>query len=378
MNRETDNHISSSVEGEAAPSTGNFDTLPVKGDDNAGRTQSLWALAWKRLKRNRLAMVGMYTIGFMIFVAIFANFLAPHSPNRQIVDYANKEAGFTGDVLVKTSSGGYDEDYIPVQWYEQRGNEVTYVDSFGDTLSVPVSELVGSDESSWHWQPLFILGTDRYGRDILSRLIFGTRISISVGFLAEMIALFIGVFLGAIAGYFRGAVDTGVMYLANVVWSFPYILLVIALSLVIGVGFVPTFVAIGVASWVDMCRIVRGQFFAIRETEYVEATRALGFGAPRTIFRHILPNILGPITVIATAGFAMAIIAEASLAFIGIGIQKPEPSWGSMIYEGRLYLASGENIGQMVYPCICLACAVFGFNLFGDGLRDALDPKLQK
>ena len=185
---------------------------------------------------------------------------------------------------------------------EERGDTVFYKDSFNRDGKVAVADLIGETRSDWYWEPVFLLGTDAYGRDLLSRLIYGTRISISVGFLAELLALVIGVTLGAFAGYFRGAIDAAIMYLANVVWSFPYILLVIALSLAIGVGFAPTFIAIGIASWVDMCRIVRGQFFSLRETEYVEATRALGFSPARTIFRHILPNSLGPITVIATCG----------------------------------------------------------------------------
>lgn len=341
-------------------------------------SRSLWWHSWRRLKRNKLAMLGMWTIVFMSLVALAAPLIAPHSPTQQILDYSDKDNWFHGKVLVKKSTGSYGEEMVPVESYTVAGDSVRYVDSFGREYAIAKSLLAGEDESDWFQEPLYILGTDNFGRDILSRLIYGTRISIGIGLFAELLSLVIGVVLGAFAGYFRGAVDSIVMYIANVVWSFPYILLVIALSIAIGVGFIPTFIAIGVASWVDMARIVRGQFFSLRETEYVEATRALGFNSGRTIFRHILPNMLGPITVIATAGFAMAIISEASLSYIGIGIQKPNPSWGAMISEGRANMSAGVSIGQMLYPCICLALAVFGFNLFGDGLRDALDPKLKK
>lgn len=341
-------------------------------------SRSLWWHAWRRLKRNRLGMVGLWIIAVLTFIAVFANFLAPHDPYRQIPDYSNRDAGFRGNVLAVKSSGGYDVNYVAVKDFRRKGDVVEYTDSFGRTQTIPVADLAGEGEDEWHQEPLYLLGTDRFGRDILSRLIYGARISMSIGLLAELIALLVGVTLGSIAGFFRGWVDAGVMYVANVVWSFPYILLVIALSIAIGIGFAPTFIAIGVASWVDMCRIVRGQFFALRETEYVEATRALGFSAPRTIFRHILPNSLGPITVIATAGFAMAMIAEASLAFIGIGIPRPTPSWGVMIYDGKDMVSAGIHVGQMIYPCVLLALAVFGFNLLGDGLRDALDPKIRK
>ncbi|MGE3800053.1 MAG: ABC transporter permease [Candidatus Kapaibacterium sp.] len=372
MPQETEDRVQDFASHDENPAEENSHT------SSGGESQSLWQLAWRRLKRNRLAMVGMWVVIVMGVIAIFADWIAPHSPYRQILDYANMTEGFSGSVLIKKSTGGYEEEYIPVKTWAIAGDSVRYTDSFGREQIIATADLVGKSQADWYWEPSYLLGTDNYGRDLLSRLIHGTRISLSIGFLAELIALSIGVTFGAIAGYFRGWADAGIMYIANVVWSFPYILLVIALSLAFGVGFAPTFVAIGVASWVDMCRIVRGQFFSLRQTEYVEATRALGFNSMRTIFRHILPNALGPITVIATAGFAMAIISEASLAYVGIGIQKPEPSWGSMIFDARDNISAGVNIGQMIYPCLCLAFAVFGFNLFGDGLRDAFDPKLQK
>jgi peptide/nickel transport system permease protein len=165
------------------------------------------------------------------------------------------------------------------------------------------------------------------------------------------------------------------MWLVNVVWSFPTILLVIAFSVLLGKGYWQTFVAIGISSWVDIARIVRVQFFSIREQEFVEATRALGFGAIRTMFRHMLPNALGPVIVLSSAGFATAILAEASLSFIGLGVQPPTPSWGQMIKDGYGYIAFGSNWTIAIFPCLAMGITVLAINVFGDGLRDAFDPK---
>lgn len=361
------------------------------------KPKSLWWYSWRRLRKNRLAMVGMFIVLFLTLVAIFAPLIAPMDPNRQILEYARKPSGFRGNVLIKQSKGGaYKDEFITIQSFTLGPDSVRYTDLLGREGAVARAELVGSDESEWHAEPLYLCGGDDLGRDVLSRLIYGARASLSVGFVAELIALTIGIVLGALAGYFRGWVDGVVMYFANVVWSFPFILLVIALSLVwkgawddyivptfpflegSNVGFWQAFIAIGIASWVDTARIVRGQFFSLRETEYVEATRALGFGATRTIFRHMLPNSLGPITVITTAGFASAIIAEASLSYLGLGVNPPMASWGQMISVGYKNLGTGSNLGLALYPSIAIALAVLGFNLFGDGLRDALDPKLKR
>jgi peptide/nickel transport system permease protein len=200
-----------------------------------------------------------------------------------------------------------------------------------------------------------------------------------------LIALIIGIVLGALAGFFRGWVDNVIMWFTNVIWSYPTILLAILLSSLLKftnniMGFTlnpfwQTFIAIGISSWVEIARIVRGQFFSLREMEYVEATRALGYGSMRTIFRHILPNAIGPIIVLSTAGIASSIIAEAGLSFLGLGIQRPEPSWGIFISDHYGYIFAGKYWGLTVYPSIAIAAAVYGFNLLGDGLRDAFDPK---
>jgi peptide/nickel transport system permease protein len=352
--------------------------VPVPDAVETPQPRSLWWYSWRRLRRNRRALVGLALVIVLVVVALFADLLAPMDPNRQILEYAEKPTGFRGNVLIARSEGStYGDDLLPVMSYRVDGDSVRYVDMLGRDKVIARRDLAGSDESEWHEEPVYVLGADRFGRDVLSRLIEGAQISLLVGFSSEIIALLIGVTLGALAGYYRGWVDATVMYFANVIWSFPFILLVIAFSLALGHGIWQSFVAIGVASWVDVCRIVRGQFFSLRETEYVESTRALGFGSLRTIFRHMLPNAIGPIIVISTAGFASAIIAEASLSYLGLGVQQPQASWGQMIHDGQGYISAGKNWGLALYPSIAIALAVFGFNMLGDGLRDAFDPKMR-
>ena len=343
------------------------------------KSRSLWYYSWKRLRRNRLAMGGFYVTILIIIIAIFAGVLAPHDPNLQILEYTTKPSGFKGNVILRTNDiPNQDPVPIPIQSFLVSNGEITMITDDGSTRKLPVSKLAGSSESDWHKEPSFYLGTDRYGRDILSRLVYGARVSLTVAFFSELLSIVIGVLFGALAGFYRGWVDESVSWLTNVFWSIPPILLVISISIALGLGFVQTVFAIGITGWPDMARIVRGQFFSLRETEYVEATRALGLGNMRTIFRHILPNAIGPIIVIATAGFATAIIYEASLSFLGLGVQPPTSTWGQMIYDGYGYIAAGSNWGLTIYPALAIMLAVFAFNLFGDGLRDAFDPKLNR
>lgn len=332
--------------------------------------------AWRRLRKNPGAMVGMATLTIMIFMAIAAPLITPVEPTTQILEYSVKPAGFRGKVLYKTNPSDENRpSIVAVTSFVQRGDTIHYVDPAGEPYRIAVSKLMGNSQEEWYAEPLFLLGTDRFGRDMYTRLIYGMRVSLTVGMISQGIALFIGIVLGSLAGYFRGWVDDVIMWLVNVAWSFPTLLLVVAFSVILGKGYWQTFVAIGISSWVDIARIVRGQFFSIREQEYIEATRALGYGTIRTIFRHMLPNAAGPIIVLATAGFATAIIAEASLSFIGLGVQPPTASWGQMIKDGYGYIALGTNWGMTLFPSISMAIAVISLNLFGDGLRDALDPK---
>lgn len=217
------------------------------------------------------------------------------------------------------------------------------------------------------------LGLDDLGRDVLSRILYGARISLRVGFSVVLLAAAIGIALGAIAGYFGGKTDTLIMRLCDMLLAFPGILLAIALVAVLGPSLNNVILALATIGWVGYARLVRGQVLKIREMEFVTAARALGAKSHRVIFRHVLPNVLSPVIVMATLGLAGAILAEAALSFLGLGVQPPTPSWGAMLTAGRTYLGLANHLA--IFPGAAIMIAVMGLNFLGDGLIDALDPK---
>ena len=220
----------------------------------------------------------------------------------------------------------------------------------------------------------FPLGTDKYGRDLLSRLLVGSRISLSIGFVAVLISLLIGVILGGVAGYFGGIWDRLILWLINVVWSIPTLLMVIGITLVLGRGFWQVFIAVGLSMWVEVARLVRGQVISVREKTFIEAAHALGFSHFRILYSHILPVIIGPIIVMASANFASAILIESGLSFLGIGAQPPVPSWGGMVKEHFRYLLLGKPYLALI-PGFAIMTLVLTFMTLGNALQDYLDVK---
>jgi peptide/nickel transport system permease protein len=330
---------------------------------------SLTREAWRKLIRNRLSFVALLYILLSVIVAILGYLITPDSTpmaNSQYLELGAKPPGFS--VIM---SKQLKEDTV-----KQKGFLHKMIFGARSNYSyIPIQDtdsLYNNDANTIKMR--FMLGTDQYGRDLLSRLMIGSRVSLAVGFISVIISLLIGITIGAAGGYFRGRIDKFVVWLINVVWSVPTLLLVIAITFSLGKGFWQVFVAVGFTMWVEVARVTRGQILAIREKEYVEAARALGFSDFRIIFRHILPNAAGPIIVISAANFASAILIEAGLSFLGIGVQPPMPSWGSMIRENYAYLILDAS-HLAILPGLAIMLIVLAFMILGNGLRDALDVK---
>jgi len=336
-------------------------------------------------------MAGLVLIFVAILIAIFGYFLAPDpSPfaNRIILEIGGQKPGFTqhflqvkkeqaaNTTLLERVIGGKQDqyDFVPVASWSRQGDVITAQKYIDEGVTEPITYQVSELAEQPVITKTFWIGTDKYGRDILSRLIIGTRVSLSVGLITVFISLTVGIILGAAAGYFRGRTDEIVMWLINVIWSIPTLLLVFAITLLLGKGFWQVFIAVGLTMWVNVARLVRGQVLSTRELQYVEAAKALGFSHFRIISRHILPNILGPILVIAASNFASAIVIEAGLSFLGVGVQPPQPSWGLMIKENYNFIIT-QNPMLALAPGFAIMLLVLAFNLLGNGLRDALNVK---
>lgn len=264
------------------------------------------------------------------------------------------------------------EQVAPAQQANRTADSLLIKDVDGKIHHRSVKNMQEEVEKNHIKRKTFLLGTDRFGRDMLSQLLIGMRVSLAVGFIAVIISLIIGITLGSIAGYYRGHADNFIVWLINVVWSIPTLLLVIAITFAIGKGFWQVFLAVGMTMWVEVARLVRGQTIGIREKEYVEAAKALGLSDLRIITKHILPNIMGPVIVISAANFSSAILIEAGLSFLGIGVQPPMPSWGTMIRDHYGFIILNKGFLAFL-PGVMIMLMVMAFMLVGNGLKEALD-----
>lgn len=389
----------------------------------------------KRLLKNTLSMIGLAFISILFLVATLGYLIVPDSTpfaNDQILSIAAKPPLFNVKMalirknqtiphrsflhtmlfgkeklftFIPIDSYRFEDDYLVIKEYSnglidetfeskyhlanvvyaiksekniQKNSDQTcsFEDISGKQIRVSKEELRATILQKYLVSKRYLLGTDRFGRDMLSRLLIGTRVSFSVGFISVFISLLIGISLGVSAGYFRGKTDAIIMWFVNVVWSVPTLLMVLSITLVLGKGFWQVFVAVGLTMWVEVARVVRGQVMSFREKEFIEAARALGFGNFRIIFRHIMPNIVGPVVIISAANFSSAILMEAGLSFLGIGIQPPVPSWGNMIKDHYGYIILDQAY-LAILPGLAIMFLVLSFNFLGNGLRDAFDTKIE-
>jgi peptide/nickel transport system permease protein len=283
------------------------------------RGDSQWAIAARHFRKNRLAMAGLVVMLLLYLVTLLTPLIAPFDPAEQ------------GDIILTR--------YLSPSWQN-------------------------------------LMGTDKFGRDIFSRVLYGARISLSIGFIAVGISITLGVLVGALAGYFGKMVDTVLMRFTDMMLSFPrLVLLIVVIAMFESSDIWTVVVILGLTGWMGTARIVRGEVLSLREREFVQAAVALGMGHTRIIFRHIVPNTLAPVIVSATLGIGLTILTEASLSFLGLGVQPPTPSWGNMVSDGRDALVSAWWIAT--FPGLAIVVTVVAFNLLGDGLRDALDPRLR-
>ena len=332
--------------------------------------------------------LGKISLGYIIlvtFCAVFASLLAPdgsENANQMHVSIHSKPPGFSTVLLLVPNQIGEIIEEIPISDYYWKKDKL-YYKSLGiytpnyktlDLSNFPSNESKEVITQKFIQQRTFYLGTDKFGRDLLSRMMLGARISLSIGFVAVLISLLVGIIIGGLGGFFGGRVDAFILWLINVVWSIPSLLMVIAITLALGKGFWQVFIAVGLTMWVEVARLVRGQVISIKEQTFIQAAKGLAYSPIRIFTYHIFPLIIPALIVISTANFASAILIESGLSFLGIGAQPPTPSWGGMIKDHFRYILLGKAYLAII-PGLAIMSLVLAFMVLGNVLRDALDVK---
>ena len=359
--------------------------------------KSLFGNMYKLLKYISLPSISLVIISIFIFISIFAYYIIPQNTsnsNEIELSLANKPPGFQVNYLfikknIVNKSSFLNKLFfgeilkykkIPIEYYKLKNDSIFYLDYGSNNITnnvkkISLNQILKLNEDIV-CKEKFLLGTDKYGRDLMSRIILGARLSLSVGFFSVIVSLIIGLFFGLIAGYYGGKIDYIIQWLINVVWSIPTLLLVISISFVLGKGFWQLFLAIGLTMWVEVARVTRGEVLKINSMQFITSAKSLGYNDYRIIIKHILPNVINPLIIISTANFATAILLESGLSFLGLGIQPPIPSWGSIIKNHYLYILI-DNPFCAIFPGICIVLIVLSFMSLGNYMRDILDVKIK-
>lgn len=325
---------------------------------------SLWADAWRRLKKNRMAFAGLIIIGIFATLCIAAPILPIYPYEQQIISHQNLRPSFrpAGQLMIETRT-----NYMKLVMESEGRTE------FNDEEKAQIAAMEQDVQSNPEHKRVYILGTDALGRDMLSRILYGGRISIGIGIVGTVTAMLVGIILGSISGYVGGRLDNLIMRFVDIMYGLPYMLLVIIMMALFGKNIINLFIAIALVSWLTLCRVVRGQIISLKNAEFVEAARSMGASTPRIIFRHLTPNTLGVIVVFSTLMVPQFIMNESFLSFLGLGVSAPMASWGSLVAEGANVMELYP--WQLLAPAASMTLFLFAMNFLGDGLRDALDPQ---